>query len=420
MKKYIEIKGLKAREILDSRGNPTVEVEITGENAKKTASAPSGASTGMYEALELRDLDEKRYGGLGTLKAVYNVNNIIAPRLVGENAVNQAKIDNILCTLDGTFSKQNLGANAILPVSIAAAKLSATSQGSNLYDYIGGVKKKKMPVPMINILNGGRHADNNLNIQEFMIVPVNTSSFAEGIRMSVEVYNALKNILKEKKVSTAVGDEGGFAPNLATDEDGFKLIEAAVKKAGYTKEDFKIAIDVAASEMYNKEEDAYIFFKTGERFTRESLLEYYLNLVEKYNIISIEDPFAEDDFESFKKITEVIGDRVNIVGDDLYTTNIQRLEKGIEVKASNSILIKLNQIGTLTETLSCIEKAQKAGYKIVISHRSGETLDDFICDLAVGVNSEYIKIGAVARGERIAKYNRLLKIEEELLENSIN
>ncbi len=419
MKKYIEIKELKAREILDSRGNPTVEVEITSkEGVTAIASVPSGASTGSFEAVELRDKDNKRYNGLGTLKAVYNINNIIAPKLIGENALNQAKIDNILVSLDGTSSKENLGANAILPVSIAVARLSAKSLGIPLYRYIGGTNSKKMPFPLVNILNGGKHADNNLNIQEFMIVPVSAVNFTEGLRMCKEVYDSLKNILKQKKVSTAVGDEGGFAPNLATDEDAFRIIEAAIVYAKYSKEDFKIAIDVAASEMYNKEEDMYTFFKTGEKFTREQLLNYYIALVDKYDIISIEDPFAEEDYVGFKELTEKIGEKINIVGDDLYTTNIKRLENGIKYNLTNSILIKLNQIGTLTETLDVIEKAKRAGYSVIISHRSGETEDTIIADLAVATNAMLIKTGATARGERINKYNKLLRIEEELLENT--
>jgi len=413
MKKYIEITDVYAREILDSRGNPTVEVDVYTECGFGSASVPSGASTGVFEAAELRD-GEKRYMGKGVKKAVENVNNIIADEIVGMNVLDQVLIDKKMIRLDGTPNKEKLGANAILGVSLAVAKAAAASVGVSLYNYIGGTGAKVLPVPMMNILNGGAHATNNVDIQEFMIMPYGAESFKEALRMSVEVYHSLKKILADKKNITAVGDEGGFAPNLSSDEDALKLIVEAIKSAGYnTDKDFKIALDAASSEWIQAD-GTYKLTKSGSIKTKSEMVDYWEDLVDRYPIVSIEDGVAEDDFEAWKLLTERLGDRVQLVGDDLFVTNTKRLERGIKEGVANSILIKLNQIGTLTETLEAIEMAHKAGYSAIVSHRSGETEDTTIADVAVALNAGQIKTGAPCRTDRTAKYNRLLRIEEEL------
>lgn len=403
-----------AREILDSRGNPTVEVDIYLEDGSMgTAAVPSGASTGVHEAVELRDGDERRYGGKGVLKAVDNVNCIIAPDIVGYDVTDQVGIDQAMIELDGTPNKGRLGANAILAVSIAAAKAAAAALGLPLYQYLGGVNSKVLPAPMMNILNGGKHADDNLNIQEFMIMPVGASSFAEALRMGTEVYHRLKNVLKSKGLNTSVGDEGGFAPMLDANEEALELIVEAVRKAGYMPgEDIVLALDVAASEFYK--DGVYVFEAEEKKRTSDEMIEYYAMLVDRYPIISIEDGLTEDDWEGWRKLTERLGKRVQIVGDDLFVTNTGRLSRGIRSGVANSILIKLNQIGTITETLDAIEMAKQAGYTAVVSHRSGETEDATIADLAVAVNAGQIKIGAPCRSDRLAKYNQLLRIEEDL------
>ncbi len=402
------------REILDSRGNPTVEVEVTlGDGSRGRAAVPSGASTGAYEAVELRDGNEDRYMGKGVKEAVYNVNEVIAPELVGFDARDQVMLDNKMLELDGSDNKGELGANAILGVSLALAKASAAAVDSYLFNYLGGVNARTLPVPMMNILNGGEHADNNVDLQEFMIMPVGASSFAEALRMGSEIYHKLKDVLKEKGLSTGVGDEGGFAPDLDSNEEALKVIIEAIEKAGYTpKEDIMLAIDAAATEIY--EDEKYNFKGEGVVRSSEEMVDFYEELVEKYPIISIEDGHAEDDWEGWKMMTERLGDKIQIVGDDLYVTNTERLKKGIEEKASNSILIKVNQIGTLTETLETIQMASKAGFTSVVSHRSGETEDVVISDLVVAMNTGQIKTGAPARSERVAKYNQLLRIEEAL------
>ena len=409
-----------AREILDSRGNPTVEVEVILEDGSVgRAGIPSGASTGAFEAVELRDGVKTRYLGKGVEKAVSNVNETIAPEIIGMSAFDQVGIDNLMIELDGTDNKGKLGANAILGVSIATAKAAANSLGLSLFQYIGGVNAKTLPVPMMNILNGGSHADNNVDIQEFMIMPVGARSFREALRMGAEIYHNLKAVLKEKGLSTGVGDEGGFAPNLASNEDALKVILEAVEKAGYKAgDDIMLALDVAASEVYSAEDKKYHLAGEGIDMTSEELVEYYEKLVEKYPIISIEDGLDEEDWDGWKVMTEKLGAKIQIVGDDLFVTNTERLSKGIEVKTANSILIKLNQIGTLTETLDTIEMAKRAGYTTVISHRSGETSDSTIADVAVAVNSGQIKTGAPARIDRVEKYNQLLRIEEFLDINS--
>lgn len=413
MKCYIEITDVHAREVLDSRGNPTVEVEVSTEECVGRAIVPSGASTGEYEAFELRDGDRKRFGGKGVIKAVKNVNDIIADEIIGMNVLDQRLIDGRLRDLDNTDNLHRLGANAILGVSLACAKAAAGCIGLPLYRYIGGVNSHIMPVPMMNILNGGAHANNNVDIQEFMIMPVGADSFSECIRRCSEVYYELKKILNEQGSTTSVGDEGGFAPNLATDEEALELIVKAIEKSGYSAgEDFKIAIDAAASEWADG--DGYRKPKSGITMTTEELIEYWQTLCERYPIFSIEDPLGEDDFEGFRELTLRIGDRVQIVGDDLFVTNPNRLKEGIELGAANSVLIKLNQIGTLTDTLDAIELAHKNGYTAVVSHRSGETEDTTIVDVAVAVNAGQIKTGAPSRTDRTAKYNRLLRIEEEL------
>lgn len=421
MKQYLQIESVYAREILDSRGNPTVEVEVEVEGGfVGRAAVPSGASTGAFEAVELRDGDKSRYLGKGTLTAVDNVNDIIAPEIEGMNALDQVEIDKVMIELDGTDNKGKLGANAILGVSLAVAKAAAEALGVSLYNYLGGVNAKVLPVPMMNILNGGKHADNSVNIQEFMIMPIGAENFRECLRMCAEVFHNLKSVLKAKGLATSVGDEGGFAPDLSKDEEALQVIVEAIKKAGYTPgEDFKIAIDAAATEMYDEakkagKEGCYYFWKTGEMFTTEELVNYYADLVEKYPIISLEDGLAEEDWEGWKVLTEKLGKKIQLVGDDLFVTNTKRLAKGIEMGVSNSILIKLNQIGTLTETLDAIAMANRAGMTAVVSHRSGETEDTTIADLVVGLNAGQIKTGAPSRTDRVCKYNQLLRIEEEL------
>jgi len=415
MKEYLGIDNVFAREILDSRGNPTVEVEVVTEGGfLGRAAVPSGASTGAFEAVELRDGDKKRYLGKGVLNAVENVNKIIAPEVEGMNVFDQVAIDNLMISLDGTPNKSKLGANAILGVSLAVAKAASEALGLSLYQYIGGVNAKTLPVPMMNIINGGKHADNSVNIQEFMIMPVGANSFRNALQMCAEVFHNLKAVLKDKGYSTAVGDEGGFAPNLKTDEEAIQVILEAVEKAGYKAgDDFRIAIDAAATEMYQKD-GTYFFWKTGIKKTREEMVDYWADLVNKYPIISLEDGVSEEDWEGWKLLTDKIGNKIQLVGDDLFVTNTTRLKKGIEMGVANSILIKVNQIGTLTETLDAIEMANRAGYTAVVSHRSGETEDATIADISVATNAGQIKTGAPSRTDRVAKYNQLLRIEEEL------
>jgi enolase len=406
---------IKAREILDSRGNPTIEVDVYLESgAMGRAAVPSGASTGENEAIELRDKDETRYLGKGVLKAVENVNNIIADELEGWDALDQVGIDRFLIQLDGTPNKSRLGANAILGVSLAVAKAAANHLGLPLYRYIGGVNAKVLPVPLMNILNGGKHADNNVDIQEFMIVPVNAPSFSEALRIGVEVFHSLKSVLKSKGYNTAVGDEGGFAPNLKSNIEAIEVILEAIEKSGYKAgKDVFLALDPAASEFY--EDGKYIFFKSDKsEKTPEQMVKFYEELVKQYPIISIEDGMSEHDWEGWKMLTEALGEKIQLVGDDIFVTNIEIFSKGIEKGIANSILIKLNQIGTLTETLDCIELAKRNGYTAVISHRSGETEDTTIADLVVGTNAGQIKTGSASRTDRVAKYNQLLRIEEEL------
>lgn len=412
---YNEIIDVLAREVLDSRGNPTVEVEvILDDGTVASAIVPSGASTGKFEALELRD-KESRYMGKGVLKAVKNVNEIIASKVVGMNAYDQPALDNALIDLDGTENKSKLGANAILGVSMATARAAAKSLDIPLFKYLGGLNAKVLPVPFMNVINGGKHADNSLDIQEFMIVPAGAPNFREALRYGAEVFHNLKKILRSEGHVTSVGDEGGFAPNLSSNEEAVKVLLQAIETAGYAPgKDIYIALDCAASSFYNAESKTYTFDQAEKK--PEELIEYYSKLVENYPIISIEDPFDEEDWEAFSNLTSLIGNKVQIVGDDLYVTNIKRLSKGVQLKASNSILIKLNQIGTVTETLDTIEFARQHGMTCVISHRSGETEDTFIADLAVGVNAGMIKTGSLSRSERIAKYNRLLRIEEQLQE----
>ncbi|SET74574.1 enolase [Natronincola peptidivorans] len=410
------ISDIYAREVLDSRGNPTVEVEVYLESgAMGSAIVPSGASTGAFEAVELRDGDKGRYLGKGVQKAVENVNEIIAPELVGLDALDQVVIDEIMLDLDGTENKAKLGANAILGVSMAVAKAAAEELGMPLFQYLGGVNAKQLPVPMMNILNGGSHADNNVDIQEFMVMPVGAKSYSEGLRMGVEVYHHLKSVLKKKGLATGVGDEGGFAPNLASNEEALKVIVEAIEVAGYKPGvDIKIALDPAATEFYDEKEKVYKLAGEGVTKTSKEMVDYYEELVNKYPIISIEDGLSEEDWEGFQLMTERLGDKVQIVGDDIFVTNPVRLKRGIENKTANSILIKLNQIGTITETLDTIEMAKRAGFTTVISHRSGETEDATIADVAVAVNAGQIKTGAPARTDRVAKYNQLLRIEDIL------
>lgn len=403
-----------AREVLDSRGNPTVEVEVTTENGiVGSAIVPSGASTGVHEAVELRDGDKTRYLGKGTLNAVNNVNEIIAEELIGFDVFDQVGVDRALIQIDGTENKSKLGANAILGVSMAVARAAAIESDTPLYEYIGGVNAKTLPVPMMNILNGGEHADNNVDIQEFMVMPAGACSFKEALRMGTEVFHNLKSVLKSKGYNTAVGDEGGFAPNLNSNEEALKTIMEAIEKAGYVAgKDIFLALDVASSEMY--ENGKYNFKGEGKIYSSEELVNYYCDLVEKYPIISIEDGLSEDDWDGWKLLTEKIGNKVQLVGDDLFVTNYSRLNMGIEKGIANSILIKLNQIGTITETLDAIELAKTHGYTCVISHRSGETEDTTIADLAVAVNAGQIKTGSASRTDRICKYNQLLRIEDRL------
>ncbi len=410
------IMDIYAREILDSRGNPTVEVEVwTESGGHGRAAVPSGASTGAFEAVELRDGDKDVYGGKGVSRAVDNVNEEIAPELIGMDALDQVVIDQTMIELDGTANKGNLGANAILGVSMAVARAAANVLDVPLYQYLGGVNAKTLPVPMMNILNGGEHADNNVDIQEFMIMPVGAKSFKQALQMGAEIYHNLKKVLQEKGLSTSVGDEGGFAPNLSSNEEALVTIVEAIKKSGYEPgEDILLALDVAATEIYNKETKKYTLAGEGKEFDSKGLIEFYKELVAKYPIISIEDGLDEDDWEGWKALNRELGDKIQIVGDDLFVTNTERLEKGIKEKAANSILIKLNQIGTITETLDAIEMAKRAGYTAVVSHRSGETEDSTIADLVVAVNAGQIKTGAPARSDRVAKYNQLLRIEDNL------
>jgi len=408
-----KISHIKAREILDSRGNPTIEVEVWLESGFfGRVSIPSGASTGKHEALELRDKDSQRYYGKGVQKGVFNVNEIIAPQLEGLESSRQIEIDQMLCELDGTENKSKLGANAILGVSLACAKATAEEFGMPLFAYIGGLRARTLPVPFMNVINGGVHADNPLDFQEFMIVPWGADSFSNALRMGVETYHALKSVLKEKKLNVSVGDEGGFAPQIKSPEEALDYLIKAIEKAGYKpEEDIAIAMDVAASELYEGK-GIYKLPGLGKKMDREELLKFYEKLVTKYPIISIEDPFSEDDPEGFKLITQSLGDKIQIVGDDIFVTNPKRIKWGIEEKLANAVLIKPNQIGTLTETISAVELAYKNNWNCMISHRSGETEDTFIADLAVALNTGQIKTGAPARSERVAKFNQLLRIEE--------
>ena len=420
MRNYSEIKDIHAIQVLDSRGNPTVQVEITTANGVKgISSVPSGASTGSFEAVELRDGDKNNYIGKSVEKAVKNVNEKIAKKVIGMNVFEQRKIDEEMIKLDDTPNKSNLGANSILGVSLAVAKAAANELGIELYRYIGGVQANELPIPMMNILNGGKHSDNNISIQEFMIVPVGDITFAERMKRGVEVYHTLKKVLKDKGFSVGVGDEGGFAPNLENEEQALDVIIEAIKKAGYEPgKDIMLALDIASTEMYDEakkiNKTGYYFWKTDQFKTNEEMIEYIINLCNKYPIFSIEDGLAEEDWDNWKTLTDKIGDRVQLVGDDLFVTNKSRLYRGIEKDVANSILIKLNQIGTLTETLDTIAIAKKNGYATVISHRSGETEDTTIADIAVAVNAGQIKTGAPCRTDRVAKYNRLLTIEDRL------
>ncbi len=410
-----------AREILDSRGNPTIEVDVILENgAMGRAAVPSGASTGEHEAIELRDNDEKRYHGKGVLTAVNNVNETISEAIVGEDASEQNAIDAILLELDGTKNKGKLGANAILGVSLATARAAANAVGLPLYHYLGGVNAKTLPVPMMNILNGGAHADNNVDLQEFMIMPAGAINFAEALRMGAEVFHSLKSVLKSKKYNTAVGDEGGFAPDLKSNEEALQVIMQAIEKAGYKPgDDIFIALDPASSEFYDSQKQKYVLKSENKDLSSEEMVKYYAGLVKKYPIVSIEDGLAENDWDGWKIMTKELGDQIQLVGDDLFVTNTERLKQGIDSGVANSILIKVNQIGTLTETLDAIEMAKRAGYTSVISHRSGETEDTTIADIAVATNAGQIKTGSASRTDRICKYNQLLRIEEMLAEAAV-
>lgn len=422
MKNFLKIQDIRAMQILDSRGNPTVQVEVMTEDGYVgKASVPSGASTGSFEAVELRDGDKNNYLGKSVEKAVENVNKKIAKKIIGMNVYEQRKIDTEMIKLDDTPNKSNLGANAILGVSLAAARAAAHSLGLELYRYIGGIYGTEMPIPMMNILNGGKHSENNISIQEFMIMPVGKITFEERLKRGTEIYHTLKKVLKEKGHNVGVGDEGGFAPNLKDEEEALDCIIEAVKKAGYEPEkDIKLALDIASTEMYEEAQKigkkGYYFWKTQEFKTENEMIEYLVNLCKKYPICSIEDGLAEEDWEGWKVLTEKLGNRIQLVGDDLFVTNPKRLYRGIENNIANSILIKLNQIGTLTETLDTIKLAKENGYNTIISHRSGETEDTTIADVAVAVNAGQIKTGAPCRTDRIAKYNRLLYIEKELSE----
>ena len=420
MKDYLGIKNIEAIEVLDSRGNPTIQVEVVTEGGfSGVALVPSGASTGSFEAIELRDNDKSRFMGKGVQKAVENVNKKIAKKLIDMNVYDQRKIDEEMILLDDTLNKSNLGANAILGVSLAVAKAAANSLGMELYNYIGGINASQLPIPMMNILNGGKHSDNNINIQEFMIMPVGSITFAERLKRGVEVYHSLKKVLKSKGYSVAVGDEGGFAPNLESEEEAIEVILEAVKQAGYEpKKDICIALDIASTEMYEEAQKigktGYYFWKTDKFKTTEEMIEYIEELCNKYPIISVEDGLAEEDWEGWKTLTQKLGNKIQLVGDDLFVTNAKRLEKGIKENSANAILIKPNQIGTLTETLETIRLAKENGYKTIISHRSGETEDTTIADIAVAINAGQIKTGAPCRTDRVAKYNRLLNIENEI------
>lgn len=423
MKQYLEIEYVHGREILDSRGNPTVEVEVFVEGGYMgRAAVPSGASTGAFEAVELRDGDMSRYLGKGVEKAVDNINDVIAPEIEGMNVFDQILIDRTMIELDGTKNKGKLGANAILGVSLAVAKAAAEALELPLYQYIGGTNSKVLPVPMMNIINGGKHADNSVTIQEFMIMPVGADSFKQALQWCAEVFHTLKKVLKSKGYSTAVGDEGGFAPNLKSDEEALQVIVEAIKAAGFEPgKDFRLAIDAAATEMYEEakakgQEGKYYFWKTDVMKTKEEMVSFWEEMASKYPIISLEDGVSEEDWEAWKMLTDRLGKKIQLVGDDLFVTNTERLEKGINLGVANSILIKVNQIGTLTETLEAIEMANRAGYTAVTSHRSGETEDATIADIAVATNSGQIKTGAPSRTDRVAKYNQLLRIEEELEE----
>ena len=417
----LEITKVVGREILDSRGNPTVEAEVTladGTVAKGTA--PSGASTGEFEALELRDGDKSRYLGKGVLKAVENINTIIQDTVKGLDASDIYAVDKAMITADGTKDKSKLGANAILAVSIATSRAAATSLGVPLYKFLGGISGNRLPVPMMNILNGGAHAANTVDVQEFMIMPVGATSFREALRWCAEVFHALASLLKSKGLATSVGDEGGFAPNLASDEEAIQYILQAIENAGYEpKKDFMIAMDAASSEWKGEKKGEYVLPKSGQKFTSRELIDHWKNLIEKYPIVSIEDALDEEDWEGWQVLTKELGDKVQLVGDDLFVTNTERLSKGIEMGCGNSILIKLNQIGSVSETLEAIKMAHKAGYTAISSHRSGETADTTIADLAVALNTCQIKTGAPSRSERVAKYNQLLRIEEELGECAV-
>ena len=419
MKDNSKIMRIHARQILDSRGNPTVEVDVTTEHGFGRAAVPSGASTGSFEAVELRDGDKSVYMGKSVYKAVDNVNKIIEPALLGQNVFDQKAIDKLLIKLDGTPNKGKLGANAILGVSLACAKAAACEKHEPLYKYIGGKNSKVLPVPMMNILNGGKHADNSVNIQEFMIMPVGAKTFSECLRMCTEVFHNLKAVLKAQKYATSVGDEGGFAPNLKSDEDAFKFLMLAVEKAGYKPgKDIKFAVDAAATEMWEEAQKigktGYYFWKTKKFYTPAEMIEFWVEMCKKYPIISLEDVLAEEDWENWKVLTKKLGKKIQLVGDDLFVTNSERLKKGIELGAANSILIKVNQIGSLSETLDAIAMAKKAGYTAVVSHRSGETEDTTIAHLCVALGTGQIKTGAPSRTDRVCKYNELLRIEEEL------
>ena len=420
MKNFLGIRDVKALQILDSRGNPTIQVEvITEDGYVGKASVPSGASTGSFEAVELRDGDKSRYLGKGVEKAVENVNKKIAKAIIGMNVYEQRKIDEEMIKLDDTPNKSNLGANSILGVSLAVAKAASNSLGLDLYQYIGGINGRELPIPMMNILNGGKHSDNNISIQEFMIMPIGNITFTERMRRGVEIYHTLKKVLKEKGYSVGVGDEGGFAPNLENEEQALDIIIEAIRKAGYEPgKDIKLALDIASTEMYEEakkiNKQGYYFWKTKQYKTQEEMIEHIVELCNKYPIFSIEDGLAEEDWEGWKVLTERLGNKVQLVGDDLFVTNPKRLGRGIEKNVANAILIKPNQIGTLTETLYTIQKAKQNGYKTVISHRSGETEDTTIADIAVGINAGQIKTGAPCRTDRVSKYNRLLYIEEEI------
>lgn len=420
--KSIPIKDIHAREILDSRGNPTVEVDVILENGVLgRASVPSGASTGIYEAFELRDNDTTRYNGKGVLKAVLAVNTEIASTLKGRNVFEQEDLDRLMIELDGTENKGRLGANAILGTSLACAKAAADALGIHLYEYLGGEKAKTLPVPMMNILNGGAHATNNVDIQEFMIMPVLAPTWSEAVRRCAEVFHALKVVLKENNIPvTGVGDEGGYAPMLEKDEDALAMIVTAIKRAGYLPgEDFKIAIDAASSEWYDKDTDSYRLPKAGKVMSRQELIDMWLAFADKYPIISLEDGMGETDWDGWKMLTESLGNRIQLVGDDLFVTNTKLLQRGIEQGVGNAILVKVNQIGTLTETLEAIRMAQAAGYAAIVSHRSGETEDTTIADIVVAVNAGQIKTGAPSRSDRVAKYNQLIRIAEKLGDNAL-